>query len=276
MPSRSKHGQGAFFKSAQSPYFNSHYLRVCLSLVIRRLKEFKDTCHLVIFTLDLVTNKYPIITTVENLPHDCFTLLPCDSSLGGVVILSANALIYVDQASRRMALAVNGWAERVTDMPLLPVPGEKNRDLHLEGSKTIFVDERTFFLITREGEVYPVEIVLDGRTALRLSLGEVMSITTTPACLMSVGVRREREGDHHDHIGGGAEVEATPTRGDVIFVGSTVGPSVLLKTTRVEEEVPKDEQKADGQMSMPAAVADNPMAMDLDDDDGKSRFFFHQ
>lgn len=204
-----------------------------------------------IFTLDLVTRRYPIITAVENLPHDCFSILPCDSSLGGVVIISCNSLIYVDQASRRTALAVNGWAARVSDMPMQTLrPEEHTRDLHLEGARAAFVDVHTFFIITQEGLVFPVEIVMDGRTALRLALGPAMSQTTPPTVVKNVS------------IGNSGGVEGT--RGDVIFVGSTVGPSVLLRTTRVEEEVSKDKQQEDG----PAAVADNPVTMDLDDEDG--------
>ncbi|KAL5476911.1 CFT1 [Sanghuangporus weigelae] len=215
-----------------------------------RLKEFKDTCHLFIFTLDLVTHMYPIITAVENLPCDCFAILPCDSSLGGVVIISCNALIYVDQASRRTALAVNGWAPRVSDMPMqAPHPDERTRDLHLEGAHATFIDPRTFFIFTRDGSIYPVEIVMDGRTALRLALGPAMSQTTIPSVVKNVAI--------------GNNVRDDESRANVIFVGSTVGPSVLLRTTRVEEEIPRDKREED----VPAAVADNPMAMDLDDED---------
>ncbi|EJD05583.1 cleavage factor protein [Fomitiporia mediterranea MF3/22] len=215
-----------------------------------RLKEFKDTCNLFIFTLDLVTHMYPIITSVENLPHDCFAMLPCDSSLGGVVIISCNSLIYVDQASRKTVLPVNGWAARVSDMPMQQLrPEEMNRDLHLEGAHATFVDSRTFFIITRDGLVLPVEIVMDGRTALRLALHPAMSQTTTPALVRNVAFRS-------------ASGDQAP-RSQILFVGSTVGPSVLLRVTWVEEEIQKDKQQGD----IPAAVADNPMAVDFDDED---------
>ncbi|KAI0073246.1 hypothetical protein K474DRAFT_235810 [Panus rudis PR-1116 ss-1] len=56
-----------------------------------RLKEFKDTVGMFIFTLDVVTRNCPIITAVENLPYDSLYLTPCSSSLGGVVVTTANA-----------------------------------------------------------------------------------------------------------------------------------------------------------------------------------------
>ncbi|KAH8116054.1 cleavage factor protein [Phellopilus nigrolimitatus] len=216
-----------------------------------RLKEYKDTCHLFIFTLDLVTRKYPIITAVENLPHDCFSILPCSSSLGGTVILSCNALIYVDQASRKTALPVNGWAARVSDMPMQALrTEEEERDLNLEGACAAFVDERTFFVIALDGMIYPVEIVMDGKIVTRLSMGAAMSQTTIPVFVKSISIGISGNGER--------------AQGDLLFLGSTVGPSVLLKTTRTEEEVPKD-VKQDG--TSPAAVADFPQAIDIDDED---------
>lgn len=221
-------------------------------LASRRLKEFKDTCHLFIFTLDLVTHMYPIITAVENLPCDCFAILPCDSSLGGVVVMSCNALIYVDQASRKTALAVNGWASRVSDMPMQALqPEERTRALHLEGAHATFVDPRTFFIFARDGSIYPVEVVMDGRTALRLALGPSMSQTASPSVVRSVAIGNNGNKNEESRV-------------DVIFVGSTVGPSVLLRVTSVEVEVPRDKQAE----TIPAAVADNPFTMDLDDEDG--------
>ena len=53
---------------------------------------------------------------------------------------------------------------------------------------------------------------------------------------------------------------------DHIFVGSTVGPSVLLKAAHVEEDMDKDEDK-DGKYSAPAVVQGDPM--EFDDDDGQ-------
>ena len=45
---------------------------------------------------------------------------------------------------------------------------------------------------------------------------------------------------------------------------STVAASVVLRATKVEEEVPREEQETQS----PAAVVDAPRIMDIDDDDG--------
>ncbi|KAH0834713.1 CPSF A subunit region-domain-containing protein [Lanmaoa asiatica] len=203
-----------------------------------RLKEYRDTGRLYIFTLDLLNHTYPIITVVDNLPHDCLSLLPCAQSIGGVIILTTNSLIYVDQAARRVLLPVSGWSARVSDIPSLPL--DKDLDLILEGSRLVLADERTFFVIRKDGMVHPIEIISDGRTVSKLVLSPALAQTTIPA------------------------VTRQFARG-MLFVGSTVGPSVLLRAVRVEEEV--EEGEAEDTIAAPAAVVDTKTAMDIDDFD---------
>ncbi|KAI0052046.1 hypothetical protein FA95DRAFT_1593031 [Auriscalpium vulgare] len=201
-----------------------------------RLKEYKDTMLLYIFTLDLVSRNYPVITKVDGLPYDCISLLSCPSALGGVVVLSSNSIIHVDQASRRVALPVNGWPPRVSDMPTLPA--DPSRDLQLEGSRMAFVDDRTLFVILQDGTVYPVEFTVDGKLVSKLSMGAALAQTTIPAVV-------KQTADEH------------------LFVGSTVGPSVLMRTASVEEAVTDEEHDA----KAPSAVVDAAVAMVIDEDE---------
>jgi cleavage and polyadenylation specificity factor subunit 1 len=97
------------------------------------------------------------------------------------------------------------------------------------------VDEKTFFVIRRDGMIHPVEIVLDGRTVSKLVLLPVIVQTTIPAV-------------------------ARLLNEDLVFVGSMVGPSVLMKTAR--EEVPLEQSS---QQATTTSIL--PDSMDLDDDD---------
>ncbi|KAI0699171.1 CPSF A subunit region-domain-containing protein [Cerioporus squamosus] len=204
-----------------------------------RLKEYKDTVGLYIFTLDLITNNYPVITSVEGLPYDCFAITPCSTATGGVVILAANSILFVDQSGRRVILPVNGWPPRITDLPMPTLTTqEQARNLLLEGSRFSFVDERTLFLFLRDGTVYPVELIQDGSRVSRLSMSPAISQTTIPAVVKRIG---------DDHL----------------FVGSIVGPSVLLRTERVEEEIVDE----DVEMAPGPAVADTVTNVDMIDDD---------
>lgn len=197
-----------------------------------------------IFTMDLATHNYPVITSVDGLPHDCISLLPCASSLGGVVILASNSVIYVDQTSRRVALPVNGWPSRISDLTMLPVPpGQETRDLALEGARGAFVDDKTLFVVLKDGTLYPIDVVAEGKTVSKLTMGAALAQTTIPT------VVRRVDNEH-------------------LFIGSTVAPSVLLKAAHVEEEVDYSIDSA----SEPTTVVDIGNAMVLDDDDGSHLF----
>src|SRR6267142_3615091 len=232
-PSPSRHGLGGSLLRL------CRFFR-CNSLILNsRLKEFKDTMTLYIFTLDLISRTYPVITKVDGLPYDCLSLIPGSSTLGGVIILTSNAVIHVDQATRRVALPVNGWQPRVSDMPTLPTPVGMH-DLRLEGARMAFVEGRTLFVVLADGTIVPFEFVVDGKIVSRLVIGTALAQTAPPTVVRKV---------HGEHL----------------FVGSVVGPSVLLRTTSVEEPVTDADDMA---TSGPAAVVDAWNAMDLDDDDG--------
>ncbi|KAF9448151.1 hypothetical protein P691DRAFT_801258 [Macrolepiota fuliginosa MF-IS2] len=203
-----------------------------------RLRESKDTVRLIIFTLDIMTQNSTIITSVDGLPHDAFSLLPCSTALGGVVIITSNSVIYVDQSSRRVGLQVNGWATRISDLAY-PTLNEEDvsRKLILEGCRSIMVDDKTVFLVLRDGTVYPVELVADGRAVSKLIISPALAQTTIPTVVKRID---------EDHL----------------FIGSTVGPSILLKTAHVEQEVEEDQ----GPTSGPAVVTED-IVMDDDDDD---------
>ena len=88
-----------------------------------------------------------------------------------------------------------------------------------------------------------MEIVVDGKTVSKLTMSPPLAHSSIPSVAMNIG---------SDHI----------------FIGSTVGPSDLLKAAHVEEEdVDKDEDKG-GQNSAPAAVVQGD-PMKFDDDDGQ-------
>ena len=60
-------------------------------------------------------------------------------------------------------------------------------------------------------------------------------------------------------------VDVYNVAGEHLLVGSILGPSVLLKTIKVEEELPAEGASI---TDVPAAVVDNNDTMDFDDDDG--------
>lgn len=198
------------------------------------------------FILDSMKRNYPVITIVEGLPSDCLALSPCPAALGGVVVHAANSLIHIDQGQRKIGLPVNGWASRVTDMPMLP-PAYPEHTLTLEGAFTVFADGRTLFVIHQDGTIYPVEFTVEGQNVSKISMGEPVARTTMP----SVACRAD---ENH------------------VFVGSDVGPSVLLRVTSVEEVIKEERQGGDDgvdddvKMETDIVVEKAPDAMNIDDD----------
>lgn len=156
------------------------------------------------------------------------------------MIITSNSIIYVDQSSRRIALPVNGWASRISDMQLLPA--DSARKFNLEGSRSVFVDDKNFFIILKDGTVYPIEIVVDGKSVSKMLMSPPLAQTSVPSIVRNIG---------NDHI----------------FVGSTAGPSVLLKAAHIEEELEQNEFQV-----APNAVVQNDDVMDYDVEDEGLRF----
>lgn len=191
---------------------------------------------LFIITADFITHNYPVITEVEGLPYDCFSVIPCSTFPGGVIIISTNAIIHVGQSSRKVVLPINGWFARVSDVQTTAlIPEQAARDLRLEGSHVSFVDDTNFLVILADGVVIPVEIVAEGKTVSTLKMGAPQAQTTLPSTV------------------------AKGPNG-YVFIGSTSGPSVLVKADRLEEEV--TEEAGD----QPVGVVNSAVTMDVDDD----------
>ncbi|KAL1736023.1 CPSF A subunit region-domain-containing protein [Schizophyllum commune] len=206
-----------------------------------RLNEQKDTVKMAFFTLDIVNRRYPVIGQATGLPCDCLSVLACPST-GGVMVIASNSIIYVDQSGRKVVLPVNGWVPRISDiaLPTNLTPEEQARTLELEGSRSIFVDDKTAFVILKDGTIYPVELVTAGRVVSKLALGSPLAKTTIPSVLRRIN-------------------------NDYLLVGSTSGESALLRTSWVEEEI-DDDVDMDANTSA-AAPEQQDVEMDDDDDD---------
>ena len=200
--------------------------------------------------MDLITQRYPKITLIPNLPHDCLSLLPCTSSIGGVINLMSNSIVYSNKSAQCISVPVNGWPMHVSDLPMPPTsPTEQNRDLPLKGARAVFTDNKTLFIILRDGSVHQLEIIVDGKSVLKLQLGsEALARTTILSLVKRIG-----------------------SAGSLLFIGSTVGPSVLLKSVRVEEEM-DDEDDAMNGVATPV-VMDTQSQMQVDDNNDGTLLF---
>ncbi|KAJ4482302.1 CPSF A subunit region-domain-containing protein [Lentinula aciculospora] len=225
-----------------------------------RLEEAKDTCGLIIFSMSNsfsswggMSSAFTVITNITNLPYDAYALVPCTAGVAGLVILTPNSVVYVDQATKKLMLPVNGWATRVSDVSVVPIsPAAQTRDLALEGSRATFISETTLLLILTDGNAYTVTLAMDGKTVSGLSISDKpLAKTTIPSLAMSVTTTST-----HTGASNGDDIPC-------IFVGSTQGPSVLLRTTMTEEDDVDAEMNDGKNAGLAAGVEDE----DVYDDD---------
>lgn len=181
-----------------------------------RLSDSQDTCHLFFLTLDLVTQVYPIIATVDNLPYDCMSLTAAPKEVGGVAILSANAIIHVDQNGRPVGRATNGWATLTSSRIHDPPP--KDLFVRLEGASIEFLKLKKrqthpqALLFLPNGDIHAVQFYREGRTISRVDISKPFARGSIP----SGAYRLDIDGEG---LGGG----------QFMFIPSIVGVSFLLR-----------------------------------------------
>ncbi|KAJ3784599.1 CPSF A subunit region-domain-containing protein [Lentinula aff. detonsa] len=224
-----------------------------------RLEEAKDTCGLIIFSMANsfspwggMSSTSTVITNIANLPYDAYALVPCTAGVAGLIILTPNSVIFIDQATKKLMLPVNGWATRVSDVAVVPVSAEaQTQDLALEGSRATFISETTLLLILADGDVYTVMLAMDGKTVSGLSISDKPLVkTTVPSLVMSVNASPSV----------GADSDGIPC----IFVGSTQGPSVILKANVTEEDDTDVEMNDSKDAKVTAGVVDDDIYDDAD------------
>lgn len=137
---------------------------------LSRLDYAKDTVQLFLITLDVLSTppSSTIIATTASLPCDALYLTACPRDLGGVLVTTPNAIIHIDQAGKRTGLALNAWANAMTELSKTDVVGSDPSSL--EGSKLVFIMAEVAILFLRSGHVRAIRVQRDGRTISRLAL----------------------------------------------------------------------------------------------------------
>lgn len=73
---------------------------------------------MVAISLNIQQRVHPIIWTVSSLPFDCTQVLPVKKPIGGCLIVSINALIYLNQSVPPFGVSLNSTADHSTSFPL--------------------------------------------------------------------------------------------------------------------------------------------------------------
>lgn len=116
---------------------------------------------------------------MDNLPHSCVKLISIPKPVGGILIISANAIIHVNQSSKWIGVAVNGYASSTTDFPL--DRSFEHLGLALEGLYHVFLDSDEILFILRNGDLYLVKLIIEERSLTKIELKKV-GTSTLPSC----------------------------------------------------------------------------------------------
>ncbi|RKP05219.1 CPSF A subunit region-domain-containing protein [Thamnocephalis sphaerospora] len=172
-----------------------------------RLQTRKDTCELVVVSLDLTNRKFPIIYRRDRLPYDCHTLLPVPAPLGGLFVIANSCLIYVDQGSPGVGVAVNARASACTSFSLREE--QMQLGITLDASHYTFLTPYRLLITLAGGELFLAELIRDGRSITDIRLGKVgASVLTSCACTLG---------------------------SSYFFLGSRVADSLLIQYTEARE-----------------------------------------
>ncbi|PLW07812.1 hypothetical protein PCANC_21051 [Puccinia coronata f. sp. avenae] len=244
-----------------------------------RLENDTNTTALIVLTLDLGSNHFPIISHTKNLPYDAHALVACPKELAGVLVLCADMILHVDQSSKIIGVVTNGWAKHTSDLQIprqetvrlitpanntsphpehqshrpedledgeeqddtpLPLPeGHEKLLIRLENSKIVFNKPDSAFVFLRNGQVFNLQLQRDGRTLTKLIFEKFDVRSIVPSTAIRL-------------------------TDDCLFVGSMSGDSVLYTIDGLHVQPPTD-TPSNARVS-PSKAIKTQTNLDIDED----------
>ena len=193
----------------------------------------KDTCEIVALSVDVDKKKSTVIWRRQNLPSSSYKLTALLPPLGGVLVFSQDFLLHESQESSS-ALCLNvfgrGGPQEGNDAEIAaraagmgdnamanPPPACAARavdcglEITLDGAQAAVVSEDRVLVTTKTGALFLLALHTDGRSLRRMMLQRAGgAVLSSGMCLLSR---------------------------DLLFLGSRIGDSLLVKFTPKEEPV---------------------------------------
>ncbi|KAJ1967451.1 mRNA cleavage and polyadenylation factor subunit, partial [Dispira parvispora] len=223
------------------------------------LRHIKDTCAVIVVSLDLEKQTSPMLYHRKGLPYDCFQLIPVPIPTGGMMVVAANALIHLDQGSSGVGVQVNvmGQESKYTDFPLQVVDitdnqlaslgpavtkGEASPQLLLERSQGVFLDPTTLLLSLTTGQLLLVRCQSHGRSVSGLFLA-LVGYSVVPSCVARIS-------------------------NELLFLGSATGDSLLIRVRAPPKGLQTAPLVSHGTPSVPQSdLTGNNLTNNDEDDD---------
>lgn len=159
------------------------------------------TCMLSALSINTTMKQHPLIWSSMNLPHDAYKLLAVPSPIGGVLVISSNAIYYHSQ-SMSCGLAVNSFAVSADGSPEMP---RSSLNVELDAARATWLANDVAMLSSKTGELLLLTLVYDGRVVQRLDLSKSRASVLTS--------------------------DITTVGNSLFFLGSRLGDSLLVQYT---------------------------------------------
>ncbi|XP_058460280.1 cleavage and polyadenylation specificity factor subunit 1 [Malaya genurostris] len=174
-----------------------------------RIAVRSDTCMMVALSLNIQQRVHPVIWTVNSLPFDCLQAVTISKPIGGCLILSVNAVIYLNQSVPPYGVSLNSIADHCTNFPLKPQDGVR---LSLEAAQVCFIEPEKLVLSLKGGELYVLTMCADSMRSVRSFHFSKAAASVLTSCICVV----EEE---------------------YLFLGSRLGNSLLLRFKEKDESM---------------------------------------
>ncbi|CAG0879128.1 unnamed protein product [Cyprideis torosa] len=123
-----------------------------------------DTCGVIALSINMGERVHPVIWSLSSLPSDAQQVYPVPLPVGGVLVIGANFMLYLNQNMPPFGISMNSIADNSTQFLLQ----QKNEQpLSLDGCKLAFLDSDRLVVGLRSGELHMIHFVLDPSRAVR-------------------------------------------------------------------------------------------------------------
>lgn len=129
-----------------------------------RIAVRTDTCTMVAISLNIQQRVHPVIWTVTGLPFDCTQVLAVRKPIGGCLVVSINALIYLNQSVPPYGVSLNSTADHCSNFPLKPQDGV---NISLDAAQIAFIEADKLVMSLRDGELYVLTLCADSMRSIR-------------------------------------------------------------------------------------------------------------
>ncbi|KAI0990420.1 hypothetical protein GJ496_001342 [Pomphorhynchus laevis] len=195
---------------------------------VGRLAVKKDTCALMGLSMNIHKKHTSIIWRLNSLPYDIVGLLPVLHPIGGVMVITMNALIYACQSTAICGVGVNSNVEHSTNLRL---GNMRHLKISLDLSKAAFIDRSRIVLCLKTGEILIATVLFDAlhtTGSKQCFIIEKCAVSSPAECVCTFKFNDSQ----------------------LFFIGSRLGNSVLLKCTTTIKET-NDVQNSDDIKAIP-------------------------